>query len=123
MRCLIIKDNTVINIADADDEEFIAAMGWIPTDTIRNGDQIAVGWVRDGTGFTKPPRNLETEWQIVRMQRDRLLEESDKYVIPDRFKTFSEEQQYNWVSYRQQLRDLPAIFSDPKDVVWPNFPL
>jgi hypothetical protein len=123
MRCLIIENNKVVNIAEADDEEFIVAMGWIPTTTIRNGDQIQMGWVRDGTGFAEPPRDLEAEWKFIRMQRDRLLDESDKYVFPDRFKTFSEEMQYKWVTYRQILRDLPANLDDPKNVAWPVFPL
>ena len=52
----------------------------------------------------------------LRAERDRLLAETDWWVLPDR--TASAEQ----LAYRQALRDLPATTSDPADPVWPTKP-
>ena len=42
----------------------------------------------------------------LREERDLLLHESDRYVLPDY--PHSEESRQAWMTYRQQLRDLPA---------------
>jgi len=52
----------------------------------------------------------------LRAERDRLLAETDWWVLPDR--TASAEQ----LAYRQALRDLPATTSDPANPVWPTKP-
>ena len=52
----------------------------------------------------------------LRAERDRLLTETDWWVLPDR--TASAEQ----LAYRQALRDLPATTSDPANPVWPSKP-
>lgn len=52
----------------------------------------------------------------LRAERDRLLADTDWWVLPDR--TASAEQ----LAYRQALRDLPATTSDPTNPVWPTKP-
>lgn len=52
----------------------------------------------------------------LRRERDRLIAETDWWVLPDR--TASEAQ----LAYRQALRDLPANTSDPANPVWPTEP-
>jgi len=52
----------------------------------------------------------------LRAERDRLLAETDWWVLPDR--TASAEQ----LAYRQALRDLPATTSEPANPVWPTKP-
>jgi len=54
--------------------------------------------------------------RLLRVERDRLLAETDWWVLPDR--TASAEQ----LAYRQALRDLPATTSDPANPVWPTKP-
>jgi hypothetical protein len=46
-----------------------------------------------------------------------LLNASDYTQIPD----FPGDKEA-WAAYRQELRDVPQEFSDPKDVVWPTKP-
>ena len=57
----------------------------------------------------------------VRAKRDRLLEESDKEVLPDRL-TKSSAQFKSWSEYRQALRDIPQQTGFPFVVVYPEKP-
>lgn len=59
---------------------------------------------------------LEAEWSIVRGRRNRLLAESDWTQLGDSQLTAQE--RAAWQRYRQSLRDLPARFDSPSDIVW-----
>lgn len=61
-------------------------------------------------------------WEKLRDRRNALLTESDAYVLPDRWETYSEEHKAAWASYRQALRDLPETTQDPFNPVWPSKP-
>ena len=54
--------------------------------------------------------------QQLRAERDRLLAETDWWVLPDRTATTEQ------LAYRQALRDLPANTTDPANPVWPDKP-
>jgi len=56
-------------------------------------------------------------WETIRLDRNSLLNASDYTQIPD----FPGDKEA-WATYRQELRDVPQQFSDPKDVVWPTKP-
>ena len=57
----------------------------------------------------------------IRVQRDKLLEETDKYTLPD-WPHESIEERTKWTTYRQALRDLPSTTEDPANPVWPEKP-
>jgi len=60
----------------------------------------------------------------VRSKRDRLLKESDLYVLSDRWDSYSEGKKIRWAEYRQKLRDVPQEFSEHlNNVFWPSMPL
>jgi len=102
----IIEDGVVINTVVAEnklDESWVLCSG-----------EAGIGWNYDGTNFTENVTN-QTEEQI-RMERDRLLEETDFYALPD--VTMSAEM----TTYRQALRDLPAQEGFPDTITWPNKP-
>jgi hypothetical protein len=65
-------------------------------------------------------RELESQWYQIRSQRDDLLKHSDLLVLIDKWESYSPERQNEIRNYRQALRDLPQIFQDPFEVVWPN---
>jgi hypothetical protein len=44
-------------------------------------------------------------WSSIIEERDKLLQDSDKYVLPD-YPHKTEEDRQKWVEYRNQLRDL-----------------
>jgi hypothetical protein len=53
-----------------------------------------------------------------RLERNRKLDATDKYTIPDWPHTTPEKKQ-EWLIYRQALRDLPVNTEDPLNPVWP----
>ena len=116
MRYAIIENGKVVNIAAAT-AEFAASQGWIECP-----DGVGIGWSFDGGNPIPPPRNIEQEWDLVRMWRNNLLIQSDTAVLPDRWATMTSEKQQAWSTYRQTLRDIPQLFSDPADVIWPTKP-
>ena len=60
----------------------------------------------------------ELPWNIVRVERDALLSDSDHVMLAD----FPLEDKSDWEAYRQELRDIPQDFDDAEDVEWPEQP-
>lgn len=59
----------------------------------------------------------EWVWERLRNKRNALIAECDWRVVPD-----ASWDTAPWLAYRQQLRDLPAVTSDPRTAVWPVQP-
>lgn len=59
----------------------------------------------------------EWVWERLRLQRDRLLKDSDFRMISD-----APWDTTPWAEYRQALRDLPEQTKDPRTAVWPTPP-
>ena len=53
-----------------------------------------------------------------RAKRNSLLAQSDSIMVSDR--GFTDAKKTEWVTYRQQLRDMD--FSDPDKITWPTNP-
>ena len=56
--------------------------------------------------------------RILRLQRDRLLAESDWRDLP----SYPGSNQESWRTYRQALRDLPSDTEDTSNPTWPTAP-
>lgn len=69
---------------------------------------------------TPPVRTYEELAKEAREKRDRLLEESDYYVMPDYPATASGLVAVK--TYRQNLRDISKQDGFPSDIVWPTKP-
>jgi hypothetical protein len=67
-------------------------------------------------------KNLEYIGNQVRNKRNNLLSETDLWVIPDRFATFSEAKKQEILDYRQALRDVSSQEGFPEDVIYPTKP-
>lgn len=65
-------------------------------------------------------RELEMGWNQVRSQRDEMLQQSDLFVLIDKWELLTEERKQQIRVYRQALRDVPQNFETPESVVWPN---
>lgn len=82
-------------------------------------------------GYEKPPKEeFEAKLQELidgqplkelRTKRNTLLDQSDKYALPD-WPHSSLSKQTEWLDYRQALRDLPTATADPANPVWPTAP-
>ncbi len=90
-----------------------------------DGDYSSLEW--DESNSIGPPTLEEIEVEIIRLTeeykwinlrqtRNRLLSETDWWVLPDR--TCTQEQ----LNYRQALRDLPNNIVDPSNPNWPIKP-
>jgi hypothetical protein len=64
----------------------------------------------------KPPFIIT--WDIIRLRRNKLLENSDHTQLPD-FPALKKEE---WATYRQLLRDIPQTYATPEEVIWPTPP-
>lgn len=76
----------------------------------------------DGKSVEKPLYEPAADEKMVaiRVERDRLLAESDKYMLSDYPITDTEREQ--WKVYRQELRNISET-CDVNNVVWPALPL
>ena len=63
------------------------------------------------------PRTPDTEWPLVRADRDRRLQATDWTQLPDVPLATKEA----WATYRQALRDV-TLQPDPFNIVWPVLP-
>jgi hypothetical protein len=70
--------------------------------------------------YTAEPLPLSIATKNVKADRDRLLTETD-WVVVKAYEMQSAVSQ-EWLSYRQQLRDLPTQPNFPHDTVWPTKP-
>ena len=93
--------------------------------SIEDGDYDKIVWKDERTIPTKA--QIETKIaelkakepvRILRLQRDRLLTESDWRDLP----SYPGPNQEAWRTYRQALRDLPANTEDASNPTWPTAP-
>lgn len=54
--------------------------------------------------------------RLLRLERNRLISETDWWVLPDRTATQAQ------LDYRQSLRDITETYTSLDDVVWPTKP-
>ena len=59
-------------------------------------------------------RTIDQQWDIVKQQRDTLLQQSDYTQLPD----VPLDNKPAWATYRQELRDVTNQ-PDPFNIVWP----
>ena len=77
----------------------------------------------DGTNWVVRPPNqaeIDARWSEVRSTRNKRLVETDIYIVRAYEQGIAPDP--GWVTYRQELRDLPANTADPFHVTWPTSP-
>ena len=62
----------------------------------------------------------DLDMNMVRGQRDGMLSAADWTQLGDA--ALGDHTPEEWATYRQALRDLPAVYSRVSEVVWPNDP-
>lgn len=91
---------------------------------VRSGPtQINGQWFWVYTAEDMTPEQIQQltdqQWQSVRNERDSKLQECDWTQLPD--VPLTAEQKAEWVTYRQQLRDVTNQ-PDPFNITWPVAP-
>jgi len=59
---------------------------------------------------------IDTQWQVIRTQRNQMLKDSDWTQVAD-----APSDKSAWATYRQALRDITTQ-ADPFKITWPKHP-
>ena len=59
--------------------------------------------------------SYSVDWYDVRRERDFLLQETDIWMLIDRYNTLTDSQKTELINYRQELRDLPSVYFDESE--------
>jgi hypothetical protein len=62
----------------------------------------------------------DLDMNMVRSQRNGMLSAADWTQLGDA--ALGDHTAVEWATYRQELRDLPSVYSRVSEVVWPNDP-
>lgn len=121
---------SVSNFDQITDLRILKMHGWLPYSKITDGKQIITGSniviledVVQETEFTRDETSEEKEqraWKLIREERDKLLKETDLYVLSDRWAVLEDSERDKLTLYRQALRDLPQTYNSSNDVIWPT---
>lgn len=96
---------------------------WVPVSgqEVANNHDGGIGWQLTNEGWIDPRTPVhELSWGDIRIKRDIKLSQCDWTVLYD--SPLTEEKKQEWITYRQQLRDVPENFPTPMDVIWPTPP-
>tara|TARA_R100000278_G_C5459562_1_gene160355 strand:- start:220 stop:477 length:258 start_codon:yes stop_codon:yes gene_type:complete len=69
-------------------------------------------------GVSQP---IEFDWEMIRQDRQFLLETSDMYMLVDRYNTLTTEQQNELARFRELLRNITVDYSTANEAA-ENFP-
>lgn len=117
----VIENNIVTNLIVCTEEHAVKnKLIRCPVET--EFGTVSLNWTYLDGKFLPPPRNILAEWSQVLNHRDMLLLESDRYILPDLWETYSTDQKSAWTTYRNDLRTIKERFIDPKEVVFPTKP-
>jgi hypothetical protein len=125
-RHAVIQDGVVLNCVDYDATP--NPVPGFPGDVVAIPNEIAgPGWTfAYATGVFTNPHTPSAEaqavedWKILRHFRDRRLTISDWTQAAD--VALDDTTVTAWQTYRQALRDLPALTVDPANPSWPSSP-
>jgi hypothetical protein len=112
-------------------DDILKTYGWLPLEEQTFNNTLSSGYhiLPDKViHVSEPPvinenieqENIENLWREVRDKRDRLLQESDTFMLTDNYEQLSPEKQQQYKMYRQHLRDITETFQDPKNIIWPE---
>lgn len=109
---LIIIENNIAGIVASEDGEYTL-------DEAENAMLVnKLNATESEIATAKTDKENQEKINLLRIQRNRLLEKTDHWAYQDT-PDITEEQ----IAYRQALRDITKIYSSLDDVVWPNKPV
>jgi hypothetical protein len=90
-------------------------LSWDTVKGVQDGDRVTL--VEDPV---KVQAKLDAAWTQLRTERNRRLAATDWVALADAH--LSQDRKDAWFAYRQELRDLPDLVTDPLSVEWPLVP-
>ncbi len=118
--CIIdTTTNVCINVIEDDNGEFFNHHIWAKAP--RNDGQVGWTLLENGEWFDPTPMpTYDDKVALAKAKREKYFSLTDKLMIPDF--PITEEVRTQWVSYRQQLRDITLQEGFPDNIVWPTPP-
>ena len=115
----IIENQTITNVVEWDGD----TNNWSPPDgsiaILLDTTNIGIGDSYVGENFVKTDIYTTAErWQGLRNMRNALLAQTDWTQLED----IPVGIKSSYQRYRQELRDLPANITEPRNVIWPEQP-
>jgi hypothetical protein len=92
----------------------------IPFDVLTDQAVLVDGSITLTTDPAKVQARADAAWTQLRAQRNDRLTASDWTQLQDTH--MSTDKQGAWADYRQELRDLPDLITDPTSITWPLKP-
>jgi len=106
-----LEDGSIVREADG---------ATIPADPFNRDYRALLGRAEAGDTITPFTADQSTLWAALRLERDARLTAADWTQMPD--SPLSDDAKAAWAAYRQALRDLPEVTSDPANPHWPVAP-
>ena len=126
----------VSNLSALDDAT-LKLFGWVPFERQSDNKSIIVSseyeiredcaiekiLTRDKTReelLAEDMQELSAKWEEIRNKRNKLLADSDKLVLSDRWEKLTDEEKISISNYRQSLRDISAQNDNPDLIIFPE---
>ena len=122
------RNNQVVGVSTYNTRSVVVPEGAIDVTDIEVPNDVKInpqnwtfenGAFREFTDQEKSNNDFPDEvyWNTLRNERTELLDKSDWTQVAD-----APVDKSAWATYRQQLRDLPANTTDPRNTTWPTQP-
>lgn len=98
----------------------------IPPDETNSDYRQYLDWLAEDPLHVADPADdipadlTEGAWNQIRATRNQLLTACDWTILPD--SPLTTEQKAAWLTYRQDLRDIPQDYATIESIVWPTEP-
>jgi hypothetical protein len=124
MKYCVIETSTglCVNIIELNSpEQFLSK----PNVELAPNNLGAIGWTWINDTWQRPADNYTDEdyARAARIRRNRLLKKQVDAINYMRWSSMSQQEQNDWMAYRQALLDVPQQPGFPRDITWPLRPL
>ena len=109
------SDSPIVPVTPGIRLEVHEGLTWDTVKGVQDGDEVTL--IEDPA---KVQAKLAAAWTALRTERNRRLQASDWVALADAH--LSQDRKDAWFAYRQELRDLPDLVTDPLSVEWPLDP-
>ena len=115
----IVETDAPLSYESTDEDGNTRTISFYESGYMRNDGTCSLKW--DGTKIVKDDTakaewELAEEWKRIRIQRNRLLAETDYLALKDNTLSTAMKE------YRDKLRSVPQDNSDPYNITWPTKP-
>lgn len=105
-----VKNNIVIQ------KQYTPGDGFIKI----NDDNVVCGYILKGNNFIQPEKTIEEKWQDIRIERNKkFIQLGFPYRLEPNLEMATIPKEIRDIL--QKLRDIPQTFSNPDDIIWPEF--